>query len=484
MRALKAEDHRRRALERPYPLSIQCLSFEDMPGLGAGEIKFSDGPSVICGGNGVGKTTILRAIHLILSGEHGALPSYSLGPLLGSTLRCRISVDGEDKLYEGRVTESGLERDGEVPSLRVGLLDPGSQCTQWLAELRGMANVRELLDAVEPARSNARELVEISYLVGKEYRARHLYELGDEEDSLPYITVESGGKSYSVEDMGLGELVLNTLHWQLDHLPRRGIVLIEEPETFISPRSQRCLVDVLCRVAVEREVLPIITTHSYGIAGRLPRERTILVHPGMREDDSIGIIRQPAVDQLNDVLGLPSYRSTIVLVEDRVAELFAKSILDRTDPSLLGSVQFTVVAGETEITEILEHLPRVPATSLVGLYDADVASLPQGVPWPVMRLPGRRAPEGELRAALDAHTTEGATAISRPLEVVAAASAALRGIDDHDWMLDLADRLNKELPSLIDGLSATWLEPEANREAASQLAVSLRDAVRMAEAVD
>ena len=353
-------------------------------------------------------------------------------------------------------------------------LDPGPQCNRWLTLLEGQANLDELLEPLEPAESDAKEVEEISYLVGKTYDSRQVFEIEELGETIPYVSVRVGQASYSFSEMGLGELALNILHWQLSHAPRRSVVLIEEPETFVSPRSQRCLVDVICRYAVEREFFPIITTHSLGVAGRLPREKVVLVHGFSAGSPDIGVLQPPRDDQLNDVLGVPRRRTGLLLVEDTAAKLFAAAILDRVDPSLFGSFEFCHAGDATQIRQILECFPQTSIVTLVGLYDAGYDAQHSEPHWGYSFLPGDNPPERELRNALDAHPEIAAGALGRTVEELHAAAAALAGEDDHDWLTGLAERLGKSDEQLVDGLADAWLAAEANYDAAVALAGNVR----------
>ncbi len=64
VRAARAQDFRRRLRERAgdWVLKLERFSFAGIPSLGEGDVPFLSPLTVISGPNGVGKTTLLRAI--------------------------------------------------------------------------------------------------------------------------------------------------------------------------------------------------------------------------------------------------------------------------------------------------------------------------------------------------------------------------------------------------------------------------------------
>ena len=95
---------------------------------------------------------------------------------------------------------------------------------------------------------------------------------------MAYFEVTTEGVTYGSEMMGLGELALHLMLWHLERVEPQSIMLIEEPETHISPRSQQALLNVLARASARKKLWVIVTTHSAGIVARIPREHIRLVY--------------------------------------------------------------------------------------------------------------------------------------------------------------------------------------------------------------
>lgn len=477
MRTARAEDYRRRACQRAFPVTLLEFSFDQVPGLGAGLMRFQGAPAVICGGNGVGKTTILDALYLLLGGERSLLSEQRLQRLQGSVLKCKVSIDRAINEFSVRVTPEGVERDSNDTGFEVLFLDPGAQCNRWLRLMEDMANVEELLEPIEAAESDENELDEVNYLVGKSYISRKVYEIEEFDEPIPFVKVEVPEASYGFLEMGLGELCLNVLHWQLSNAPKNSVILIEEPESFVSPRSQRCLVDVLCRLAVVRGFFPVLTTHSWGVAGRLPIDKVTLIHGRPAGSKNIGILQPPRPHQLNDVLAVPHQQKLLILVEDSTAEQFARAIIEHTDPDFLVSFEIAQMGSATRIRYLLEHFPKTKIIFLVGLYDAGYDAEHNKPNWDHRFLPGENPPERELRLMTKDRSDSLAITTRRDEQDILAALAALEGVDDHDWLIELARCLGKEVPSLVDSLVRVWLQDTKNQQAATTFVGELRELI-------
>ena len=83
--------------------------------------------------------------------------------------------------------------------------------------------------------------------------------LSDIDDKRFVPVVSKEGISYSGFHQGAGETTITEL-LQAD-LPKYGLILIDEIESSLHPRSQRRLVRDLAEMCRERELQIIFTTH-------------------------------------------------------------------------------------------------------------------------------------------------------------------------------------------------------------------------------
>lgn len=81
--------------------------------------------------------------------------------------------------------------------------------------------------------------------------------------------------------MGLGELSMFCLWWNLSRVEQGSILLVDEPEAFASPHSQYALVDELVVRCVERELTVIVSTQTEAVHMRVLGKHS---RGGSRED--------------------------------------------------------------------------------------------------------------------------------------------------------------------------------------------------------
>jgi hypothetical protein len=272
--------------------------------------------------------------------------------------------------------------------------------------------------------------------------------------------------------MGLGEFALHVLLWHFGRIEPRSILLIEEPETHISPRSQQALLNVLARESTRKKVSVIVTTHSAGIVARIPREHIRLVY---REGAGIHTISGPTENQLNAVIGVANAIRAILLVEDRIARLFGREWIARAAPDMAHQVDVRDCGDVARINAVLSAFPHGTASPrLIGLYDGDQRGV--AYQWPHAYLPGTLAPEVLLRAAAGDGERLAAT-LGGNLQAVRFALQHVTGLDHHDWMIELARHLAISVDNLVAALTYVWLTTDAGAAASQQAVVELRNSV-------
>src|SRR4051812_9465615 len=69
MRRAKADDYWKGVYKGAYNTRLDAVNFENVLTIGDGTLHLGGGITAICGGNGVGKTTLLQAIFTSLKSE-------------------------------------------------------------------------------------------------------------------------------------------------------------------------------------------------------------------------------------------------------------------------------------------------------------------------------------------------------------------------------------------------------------------------------
>jgi predicted ATPase len=453
MKEAKAADYWRGLYKRHFPTGVQHLSYEDIAGIGKGEIRFSGGITAICGGNGVGKTTLLEAVLKSLD--------LSQGRVLGSA---RARFDNATLTVEGQRDGTPITRslifsnDGADPSalVQVTFLDPAAEGMRVGKLLDGIANFDELLQALAPRELDKDELEHLSYLVGKRYDKCLIYEVDEfgEESTFPYFLVEDACGAYGSEGMGFGEMSLHLINWYLERVPSRSVILIEEPETHLAPRSQDALMNTIARASVTRDLWVILSTHAPSIVRRIPREHIRLL---VRSGTQTLVVQEPSRLQLNTVLGIKARFQGIVLVEDKAAREFTRALLDRVAPDISRTFQIVDMGSNSEVLSALNSFPRkVTWLSIVGLLDGDQRGVNSTTEWPCGFLPGDSGPEALLRSAADSERLS--ELLARDITEVHVVLAELAGCDDHDWLEEFPRLMGVSYESAVVALTSCWLE--------------------------
>lgn len=101
-----------------------------------------------------------------------------------------------------------------------------------------------------------------------------VYELELASNVLPFFEVTFGADRYDSRTMGAGELAAFYLWWSLDRAAEGSIVLIEEPECYLSPGSQDVFRDYVASMSFKSKVSVIMTSHSPQIISPLAQEST------------------------------------------------------------------------------------------------------------------------------------------------------------------------------------------------------------------
>lgn len=471
MRSNRAGDYWRRVYKQNFAARVDRLAFEALRGLGTGELSFQGGITALVGANGVGKTTLLEAIHTCLVEDDSHVSPTAARKLAGS----RLAVDGEGEGAKGarrwNNDEGSPSRESEFTVIVV-FLNPARESARQLRILDETTNLEELLAAYSARRYTGDQLNDVRFVLGKGYDWVESFEIPDfdENEVFPYFRVQLAGEVYGSESMGIGELSLLTLMWRLDSLDENSILLLEEPETFIAPRSQVALLDVVSRVCALSKIWVILTTHSHSIVSRIPKDHIRLLS---FDGSTFDVIEGPNEKLLNDSVGLRSRFRGVVLVEDRIACEWCVALFAKLAPDILETLQVKGV-GPDGIKKGLNFPAVGPWLSVVGLFDGDMRGKVGATTWPYAFLPSGLPPEECLRSVSATSVERLAEMSGRTAAEVRAIFASLLGTDHHDWLIELSRSLSVSTKQVVHSLNAVWLEDVTNRVAAEEMIKEVR----------
>ena len=269
----------------------------------------------------------------------------------------------------------------------------------------------------------------------------------DEEREIPVIS--KSGTPYSGFHQGSGETVAAEF-LQAD-LPKYGLVLIDEIESSLHPRTQRRLVRDLAERCRERELQIILTTHSPYVLEELPLESKIYIleTDGTKRIVS-GVSPQFAMTQMDDI----PHPECELYVEDQAAKVMlaellaahAKQLFPRCDIVPFGAASVGFALGQ------MVEAKRFPRPTCVFL-DGDNAAAPGCV-----LLPGGDAPEQVVFRDLRTKKWGDLWArIGRDISsVIDACNNAMTLGDHHEWVRAAATTLMCGGDTLWQAMCAEW----------------------------
>ena len=205
------------------------------------------------------------------------------------------------------------------------------------------------------------------------------------------VTAVRNGVRYSEANMGCGEGRVQHFIQQLENLPEKSLVLLEEPETSLHQSAQFELGRYLIDVCIRRKHQIFLTTHAESLLASLPSASRIYID---RSTGNIRPINGLSSAQAVSLMANAGTKALHILVEDAVAQAILREIVRRSDPPFLRTVEILPVGDKDAIQRTIHtladaHLP------LAAVRDGDTRANPQQN---LFSLPGTRPPEKEILA--------------------------------------------------------------------------------------
>jgi hypothetical protein len=228
--------------------------------------------------------------------------------------------------------------------------------------------------------------------------------------------------------------------WVLGRLEPGSLLLIEEPETFLSPRAQIALVDVIASYIKSKGFTVVMTSHSGPIAQRLQNSEIVYV---TRASGQVVLHAPARTVDLVARLGLRSDRAFILFVEDVAGEIFARTLMNRYSDRLSGGVEYVRCNGESNVIRAIEAIPNdIRAVAHLGVLDGDQRAAKLDDPR-ILYLPSAVAPERLLRDFTATKTSDQLASYLGVSEAdVSRALAHADGDELHNWPHTMSGSLN------------------------------------------
>ncbi|WP_277973090.1 ATP-dependent nuclease [Pantoea agglomerans] len=412
-------------------------------------LELNTGISVLCGKNGVGKSTILKSIYSYIKKDKLVTSRFDLS---------NVSLSLMKKNNEEESIDNAI----------VNYLEPSVECNKIISFLLSSDNVSDLIEGVDPnGFLGKKENVEImGNIIGRVYSKVEIYEvegaLGDDY-TFPFIKVTlPDGLEYSCLEMGAGEYLCMYLFWYINWIEKNSILLIDEIENCISVYSQEYLMDFLAHVSSRRGIWMILSSHSESILSKVGIGNARLIS----NINSVGIsVVSPKHERKYfTALGIKPRKKGVFLVEDKFSYMFLKEILNRAASDI--AYDYHIVSfhdGESDIEKVVKHFnPNKKIDfSFFAVFDADMH--PKivkliGREIPVISLPSidRLNPEQELWNALSKNLKVVSQLKGCEYDDILLYHEQCCSLDHHDRFMQLAKYLNINEETMFNYIFSIW----------------------------
>ncbi|EAT5433765.1 AAA family ATPase [Salmonella enterica] len=475
---------------KKYNFKIKSLTIKNIDVFQDINIDFSSAINSICGRNGVGKSTIMKIMYNLLTGKdifNDKDPSNYFGRLRKLPLEDDSAEDFEEDETQSNLEEKAppdesirkidisqceltvhertksediiitFPNEKKAP-FNVEYIDASSQVVAINNLLCTDSNPLDLIEGLSPNELIIGEIETISKITGKKYSKIELYEINWNDNIIPYISVQYGNISYSNRTMGLGEHKLLYIIWKTISSPKNSFLFIEEPESFICPRSQLELLDFIATIAAKNNLTIIFSTHSEHI---IKKQQASSWHIVKNIRNKFSLVKEKRKEIVMSLLGVSPEKDMIFILEDYFASKVFKNIIAVCAPDLYNTMHIDYLNGESDITEILRRYPaKNSKVRLVAIYDADQKGQINESTFdrPILYLPaeGNVPPENEIISFIK----DNVNLLHPNLNI---SEEQLTDIIDniheeiHDWLHVFSQSLSIEYDTLIDIVIRTWV---------------------------
>lgn len=451
IRSAKVPDIWRKIDKNSYRYYIDSINLNGILGIDE-PINFQKGIFAICGLNGVGKSTVFIAIKDILG----------------------LDISHRDRIKIKDIEITGILKDGnkdialknidgkrllDVANGEFTLEEIDYQKLIQVNDFIDQPNFNELIEQHDDNVFDQNDLESLNYLVGKTYDSIVLREIevGDEK-TIPYFQVQCNGLEYDSLKMGTGEHFLFYIYWLFKGISTYGILLIEEPEVFISVNSQINLMNFIVEKMNEHKFSVILVTHSPFILKNVSTDRMLVLHNYL---DTIDVHKPKSKEEILEDLGLVTNKKGILIFEDILAIEFFRSMCKRHANHYLKFFNLEKTNGFADITKILS-IPKLYNMNYViaGIYDGDMKNSSE-VPfetlnWEYRFLPGEKSLEEEFKKLARSHFIELRTKLGIEERELRVLLGKIQGSEHHDWLIEIANKSHSNFNSVVDIFYQLW----------------------------
>lgn len=439
---------------------LRLDSFKTLLKNGHDEVSITSRLTAFVGSNGAGKTRLLRSLYALFAGHQpNEEISLSIQQAAGFFRGSTFTVD----------SENAPPRDFAVEYFDISLDVHGMQ--QYF---ESQANLEELLTQYEPNVANTAQLGLYRHVCKRPYDRVSVLEIegparpmvadvaDDEREELllPFFQVEVSGVQYDNRSMGFGELCASYLIWKTNRMRRGTALLLDEPDSHLSPQSRRALSDALVFLAKERELWIGFTTHSLELLEAMQDREIFLISTDELQSTpriSSAVTRRDAIR----VLGLATQRRLLIVVEDVDALEAVWFMINRWGRDIASSIDVQVVSGGANA--VVAFIGSFPASArafrAIAILDGDKREEFGNIP-NIHFLPSNRDPIDSAITIIRADCTEFANRLGVDRSELNRSLHMIWHVDHHDFLMRLVEQHDlqaKTVPDVRAALIHAWM---------------------------
>jgi AAA domain-containing protein len=225
-------------LQKAPNREVQLLSFSftGIPGIRDGVLKFRSPITAICGINGTGKSSLLRAIWATLNWSEIDDRPEIRERLKAFSAELQLEIEGQ------KITLKPQSQVQPTP-IKVLHIDPSTTVGQFQRTVCEINVLEELVESHAPIELEQEDVALLNVILNKSYDTASIYEIDDyeEETPFPFISVTETGESYDLRTMSLGEISVFWVFWALYRAPKKFTSSPRRTRNLSLPNISRCI---------------------------------------------------------------------------------------------------------------------------------------------------------------------------------------------------------------------------------------------------
>lgn len=447
-----------KSLNAPWPKYLRSVQIRGLRGWAGQEVSFKFPVAAIAGENGSGKSTVLKVAAVAYAQPIANKPSFYPGNFFvdsawdrvsNVTLTYKITEGTQERVFSHK-KHTARWRLAERPKREVIFQDISR--TLPIEATAGYAYIAKRDQTERSALALSPEITRyFSAVLGRSYDDAR-FAISRDYVSKPVGVVRFSGHEYSQFHQGAGEDATLDLMGLLENVSDTSLILIDEIEASLHPRSQRRLVHFLLWLARTKHIQVIVSTHSPYVLEELPPEARVFISRGSGGVDILyGVSPNYALNRMDDLERPDLYLFT----EDSQSKLLLLEILRDAEIEL--SRLKIMEVGPSNMVEALgqlAHEDRLPTRAL-GILDADQTVKPG-----CECLPGTKAPERQVfddisEMAISEFAQRLGISVASATDAIGSASCLP---DHHDWIKHIASTLKQTDDYLWITACQVWVQ--------------------------